>query len=78
MGAMPSVEQGNRGRREETARRSSHHPGKRGGGSLAAILSLIRKRRVATTRLDIEREADLGRAVVSDRLATLERLVGLD
>ena len=31
----------------------------------------------ATTRLDIERQAELGRAVVADRLATLER-IGLD
>lgn len=44
-----------------------------GGASLATILTLIRSG-VATTRLDIEREAELGRAVVADRLATLERL----
>ncbi len=44
-----------------------------GGASLAAILALIRSRS-ATTRLDIERHAELGRAVVADRLATLERL----
>ena len=39
--------------------------------SLAAILTLVRSRE-ATTRLDIERDARLGRAVVADRLATLE------
>ena len=44
-----------------------------GGSSLAAILSLIRAG-AATTRLDIERESELGRAVVTDRLA---RLAGL-
>ncbi len=44
-----------------------------GGGSLAAILSLIRTD-VATTHLGLARASDLGRAVVSDRLATLERL----
>ena len=44
-----------------------------GGESLAAILSLIRTG-VATTQLDLERASGLGRAVVTDRLATLERL----
>ena len=44
-----------------------------GGASLATILALIRAG-AATTRLDIERKAELGRAVVADRLATLERL----
>jgi beta-phosphoglucomutase-like phosphatase (HAD superfamily) len=44
-----------------------------GGASLATVLTLIRSG-AATTRLDIEREAELGRAVVADRLATLERL----
>ena len=44
-----------------------------GGASLAKILTLVRNG-VATTRLDIERESELGRAVVTDRLATLERL----
>ena len=39
--------------------------------SLAGILSLVRSGE-ATTRLDIERDARLGRAVVADRLATLE------
>ncbi len=39
--------------------------------SLAAILTLVRNRN-STTRLDIERDARLGRAVVADRLATLE------
>jgi predicted NBD/HSP70 family sugar kinase len=44
-----------------------------GGASLAAILALVRSG-VATTRLDLERAAELGRAVVADRVATLERL----
>jgi predicted NBD/HSP70 family sugar kinase len=44
-----------------------------GGASLAKILTLVRNG-VATTRLDIERESELGRSVVADRLATLERL----
>ena len=44
-----------------------------GGASLAKILTLVRNG-AATTRLDIERESELGRAVVTDRLATLERL----
>jgi len=44
-----------------------------GGASLAAILALIRSG-VATTRLDLERAAELGRAVVADRIAMLERL----
>lgn len=44
-----------------------------GGASLATILKLVRSG-VATTRLDIEREGELGRAVVADRLVTLERL----
>ena len=38
--------------------------------SLAAILDLLRTGR-ASTRLDLEREARLGRAVVTDRIATL-------
>src|SRR5271166_2863587 len=44
-----------------------------GGASLAKILTLVRNG-VATTRLAIERESELGRAVVADRLSTLERL----
>ena len=44
-----------------------------GGTSLATILTLIRAG-AATTRIDIERKAELGRAVVADRLATLEQL----
>lgn len=44
-----------------------------GGASLAAILALVRSG-VATTRLDIERHAELGRAVVTDRLSTLQKL----
>jgi predicted NBD/HSP70 family sugar kinase len=66
----------------EGAKQQSGEAGKRvgrpttlesGGASLAAILGLIRFS-AATTRLDIEREAELSRAVVADRLATLERL----
>ena len=59
----------------ETGRRRVGRPStlESGGASLAAILALIRSR-AATTRLDIERHAELGRAVVADRLATLERL----
>jgi predicted NBD/HSP70 family sugar kinase len=58
-----------------TARRRVGRPNtlESGGASLAAILRLVRSR-LATTRLDIEREAELGRAAVVDRLATLERL----
>ena len=72
MGAMPSVEQGTApgARKRRVGRPTTLESG---GGSLAAILWLIRNG-VATTRLEIEREAELGRAVVSDRLATLERL----
>lgn len=44
-----------------------------GGASLATVLELIRAG-AATTRLGIERHAELGRSVVADRLATLERL----
>ena len=44
-----------------------------GGGSLALVLNLIRLGE-ATARLDIERRAELGRAAVADRLATLEHL----
>jgi predicted NBD/HSP70 family sugar kinase len=44
-----------------------------GGPSLASVLNLIRTG-VATTRLDLEREAELGRAALVDRLTTLERL----
>ncbi|MDQ0393323.1 ROK family protein [Labrys monachus] len=40
--------------------------------SLAALLDILRKAEAAT-RLDLEREARLGRAVVADRLATLAR-----
>jgi len=43
-----------------------------GGPSLAVVLSLVRAG--ALTRLDIERESELRRAAVADRLATLERL----
>ena len=43
-----------------------------GGGGLALVLNLIRAG-AATTRLDIERAAQLKRAVVTDRLATLLR-----
>jgi predicted NBD/HSP70 family sugar kinase len=44
-----------------------------GAASLAAILALVRSG-TATTRLDIERHAELGRAAVSDRLSTLQKL----
>jgi predicted NBD/HSP70 family sugar kinase len=44
-----------------------------GGSSLIAVLSLIRQG-LATTRLEIERQAELGRAVVADRLDLLVRL----
>jgi len=44
-----------------------------GGASLALVLNLIRLGE-ATARLDIERRAELGRAAVTDRLATLEHL----
>ena len=44
-----------------------------GGASLAAVLDLVRTE-TATTRLDIERAAELGRAVVTDRLAILTKL----
>ena len=41
--------------------------------SLAQLLQLIRNGR-ATTRLDLERKSDLTRAIVTDRLATLQTL----
>ena len=44
-----------------------------GGASLATLLGLIRSGE-ATTRLDLERASELGRAVVADRLAALEAL----
>jgi predicted NBD/HSP70 family sugar kinase len=44
-----------------------------GGASLALILNFIRTG-AATTRLDLERHAELGRAAVVDRLTTLEKL----
>ena len=44
-----------------------------GGASLATVLNLIRTGK-ATTRLDIEKQSELGRAVVADRLAMLETL----
>ena len=60
---------------QPTARRRVGRPStiETGAASLATILTLVRSG-VATTRLDIEREAELGRAVVADRLTTLERL----
>ena len=60
---------------QPTARRRVGRPStiESGAASLATILTLVRSG-VATTRLDIEREAELGRAVVADRLTTLERL----
>ena len=44
-----------------------------GGASLIAVLSLVRDG-FATTRLEIEKRAELGRAIVADRLNMLERL----
>lgn len=41
--------------------------------SLAALLNLVRTG-AATTRQELERQSELGRAVVADRLATLTRL----
>src|ERR1700684_2879949 len=43
------------------------------GASLTTILNLVRSG-IASTRLDIKHTAELGRAVVTDRLATLESL----
>jgi predicted NBD/HSP70 family sugar kinase len=43
-----------------------------GGASLSTVLNLVRLGS-ATTRLEIERRSELGRAVVADRLATLAR-----
>ena len=43
-----------------------------GGSSLAAILALVGTG--PSTRLDIERKSEFGRAAVADRLAVLERL----
>jgi predicted NBD/HSP70 family sugar kinase len=42
-------------------------------GSLSQVLNLIRTG-AATTRQDLERQSELGRAVVADRLTTLSRL----
>jgi predicted NBD/HSP70 family sugar kinase len=44
-----------------------------GGASLSTVLNLVRTGK-ATTRLDIERESELGRAVVADRLSLLAKL----
>ena len=64
MGGMPGVEQGTAaGARKRRVGRPTTLDS--GGRSLAAILELIRDG-VATTRLEIESEAELGRAVVSD------------
>lgn len=46
-------------------------------GSLVEILNLVRTER-ATTRQEIERESELGRAVVADRLGTLTELALVD
>jgi predicted NBD/HSP70 family sugar kinase len=43
-----------------------------GGASLATVLNLVRTGR-ATTRLEIERKGELGRAVVAERLAILAK-----
>jgi len=53
----------NRGRGRPTTRESA-------GASLGAVLNLIRSGQ-ATTRQELERESELGRAVVADRVATL-------
>jgi predicted NBD/HSP70 family sugar kinase len=44
-----------------------------GGASLALLMGLVRAG-TATTRLDLERQADLGRAVVTDRVEMLRAL----
>ena len=44
-----------------------------GGASLALLMRLVRSG-IATTRSDLEREADLGRAAATDRLQTLQAL----
>jgi predicted NBD/HSP70 family sugar kinase len=44
-----------------------------GGASLALLMGLVRNG-MATTRLDLERQAELGRAVITDRLEMLETL----
>src|SRR4051794_9000023 len=44
-----------------------------GGASLALLMSLVRSG-TATTRLDLERQAELGRAVITDRLGMLQAL----
>ncbi|OLP57083.1 sugar kinase [Rhizobium rhizosphaerae] len=56
----------NRGKGRPTTRESA-------SASLGAILNLIRLGK-ATTRQELERESELGRAVVSDRLATLSEI----
>lgn len=58
--------QPSRGRGRPTTRESA-------GASLGTILNLIRSGR-ATTRQELERESELGRAVVADRVATLAEL----
>src|SRR5579863_5531897 len=44
-----------------------------GGPSLALVLNLIRTG-AATTRLDLERQSELGRAALADRLEKLQKL----
>lgn len=44
-----------------------------GGASLATVLELVRTE-TATTRLDIEQRSELGRAVITERLAILAKL----
>ena len=73
MGAMPkALSRMDRGRTRRYAPRVGRRTPSSGSGYLAAILTLIRT--ASRRRVEIEREAELGRAVVADRLATLERL----
>lgn len=44
-----------------------------GGSSLALLMNLVRGG-LATTRLELEREAELGRAVITDRVGMLQKL----
>ena len=72
----PELAEG-RGERPEPASKARHVGRPRtievAQGSLATLLNLIRTG-AATTRLDLERRSELGRAGVTDRLATLNNL----
>ncbi|MEP2742728.1 ROK family protein [Bauldia litoralis] len=61
--------------RDDSPRRGKGRPRTSDGAtqSLAAILELVRQG-AASTRQEIERESELGRAIVADRLATLTAL----